>query len=85
MLKGILIGVVISATLLLAAYNSIGFGAGSCGPGVGFIIVPFALLICSITATAFIKNKSLIVSVAAKTVVIITMLSLLLYFILIFG
>ena len=84
MIKGILIGLVIAAVILFACYNLFGYGAYSCGPGIGFILVPFVLLVTGFTAAAFLKNRSLTVTVASKTVIVASALYLLIYMALFF-
>ena len=84
MLKGVLSGIAITAVILYACFNLFGYGAMSCGPGIGFFLAPLLLLSSVITAAVLRKSKSTIVSVAAKTVLVFTVLSLLLFITLFF-
>lgn len=85
MLKGILSGLGVTAVILYACFHLVGYGAISCGPGVGLILAPLLLLSCLITAAVLRKSTSPIVAVAAKTVLVFTILSFLVILVLIFG
>jgi hypothetical protein len=84
MIKGIAIGLIIAAIIFFACYNLLGYGAYSCGPGIGFILVPIALLVTGFTGVAFLRNKSITVSMASKIVIVASALYLLTYMALFF-
>jgi hypothetical protein len=79
MKKGILTGFAISALLFAGCYYLLGYGAQMCGPGIGFLLSPLILLIAIVISASLLKNKSVIVAYASKTILYITVLLLLVY------
>jgi hypothetical protein len=77
MLKGILIGLILSAGILFTCDKLIGNGNAS--NGLDYILAFFVMLICCLITAIFMKNESVTISVASKTVAIITSISLVLY------
>jgi multisubunit Na+/H+ antiporter MnhE subunit len=77
MLKGILIGLILSAGILFTCDKFI--GNGNVSNALGYILAFFVMLICCLITAIFMKNKSVTLSVALKTTAIITSISLVLY------
>lgn len=84
MIKGIITGALISTIIFLLCYQLIGYGAGSCGPGIGFVFPPLILGLFIFTSMLFIKHRSITVSFASKTILIVASVLLLVYFSLFF-
>ncbi len=80
MTKGILIGVLFSSLLLISCYHLLGYDAASCGPGIGFVLSPLVLFTTVIISALFLAHKSKIITVIAKTTLLIVSLALLIFF-----
>jgi len=75
-LNGILIGSVISVSLLALCYFTLSWGARPCIPGVGFTITPFVFAISLITALCLLKSKAVLIRSMAKAILVIMGLAL---------
>ncbi len=84
MLKGAIIGLVVSLLLVISCYYLLGAGADMCNPGYGFLLSPLILISAAIGALVLQKNKSVIIATAAKIVLVIIAMALLIYFYLFF-
>jgi hypothetical protein len=76
MLKGIFIGVMVSAVILFSSCLILGYGSDMCNPGIGFLLSPLILISAVIASLFLIKSSSQVIAAAAKTVLLITGLGL---------